>query len=209
MCPNETKGKLRKIAVFLAHLRKNANVGQACQAAGLPRASVGRWRKAFPALKRAWLDAVADAYDSLEREAWRRAKDGCSVPIYQGGKRVGYKREFSDTLTVKLLEAGRPRKYRKRVEMSHTGQISHRHTIDAQVQARLADPRVIDLVCQLDSLVSIPEKDPDTPRALSHSPAETIADSPAQTDDDLTTWAASPLPAKPQAEPKVVTLNTR
>jgi hypothetical protein len=59
--------------------------------------------------------------DQLEQEARRRAHDGVRKPVYQGGKRVGYIQEYSDTLLIFLLKGLRPEKYRERFEHSGAG----------------------------------------------------------------------------------------
>lgn len=69
----------------------------------------------------AFADAQDDAADSLEAEATRRARLGVSEPIYQGGKLVGYKRNFSDTLLIFLLKGLRPEKFKDRHEHSGPG----------------------------------------------------------------------------------------
>jgi len=51
---------------------------------------------------------------SVERPAAK-----CGKPVYHGGKRVGFIREYSDVLLIFLLKGLRPAKYRERVE--HAG----------------------------------------------------------------------------------------
>jgi hypothetical protein len=70
----------------------------------------------------AWFsEAQDDVGDTLEREAIRRAHDGVRKPVYQGGKRVGFIQEYSDTLLIFLLKGLRPEKYRERFEHSGPG----------------------------------------------------------------------------------------
>ncbi len=64
-------------------------------------------------------EAKDEAFDALEGEAHRRAVVGVLKPVYQGGQRVGAIREYSDTLLIILLKAGRPEKFRDRFE--HVG----------------------------------------------------------------------------------------
>lgn len=68
---------------------------------------------------RAYTEAEAIAVDLLEGEAVRRAKDGVLEPVFQGGKRVGSIRRYSDTLLIFLLKGRKPEMYRERFE--HTG----------------------------------------------------------------------------------------
>jgi hypothetical protein len=60
--------------------------------------------------------------DQLEQEAVRRAWHGNLKPVYQAGIRVGFIREYSDTLLIFLLKANRPDKYRERVDFSFKAQ---------------------------------------------------------------------------------------
>jgi len=98
-----------------------ANVSAAAKKAGVPRSTAYDWYKADEAFAAAWDDAVEVAVDSLEKEAWRRARDGVLKPVYQKGEKVGQVREYSDQLMVTLLKAHRPEKYRDRQQLEHTG----------------------------------------------------------------------------------------
>ena len=55
--------------------------------------------------------------DALEDEAWTRAVDGRSRPIFQGGVCVGYVQIYSDSLLITLLKAHRPEKYRENMKI--------------------------------------------------------------------------------------------
>jgi hypothetical protein len=48
--------------------------------------------------------------DALEDEALLRPLEGTLKPVYQGGKKAGTVREFSDTLLIFMLKAPRPRR---------------------------------------------------------------------------------------------------
>jgi len=98
-----------------------ANVSAAAKKAGVPRSTAYDWYKADEEFAAAWDDAVEVAVDSLEKEAWRRARDGVLKPVYQKGEKVGQVREYSDQLMVTLLKAHRPEKYRDRQQLEHTG----------------------------------------------------------------------------------------
>ena len=50
----------------------------------------------------------------LEDEAYRRAVEGVEIPVFQSGKQVGVKRQWSDRLLVFLLAGLKPAKYGKR-----------------------------------------------------------------------------------------------
>jgi hypothetical protein len=86
-------------AVFLKTLAIDGNVRAACKAAGVARAVAYRARDEHPDFAAAWDDALADALDLLEQEAWRRAK------------------RLSDTLVIFLLKAHRRELYGDRVRL--------------------------------------------------------------------------------------------
>ena len=54
----------------------------------------------------------------LEDEAKRRAYEGVKKPVYQGGKRVGYVQEYSDTLLIFLLKGTNKAKYGDRTTLA-------------------------------------------------------------------------------------------
>ena len=116
---NATPQRMRE--AFLKELRRRGNVSDAARAAGVDRSTPYRWREAEPEFAAAWDDAVEVAVDSLEKEAWRRARDGVLKPVYQKGEKVGQVREYSDQLMVTLLKAHRPEKYRERTQTELTG----------------------------------------------------------------------------------------
>jgi hypothetical protein len=106
-------------AKFLASLRRMGNVSRALKAAGVGRQTAYDHRDRDPNFARQWAEALEQAADWLEREAWRRAVKGTDRPVFQQGGRVGTVRDYSDTLLIHLLKAHKPEKYRDRVE--HTG----------------------------------------------------------------------------------------
>lgn len=110
------------------------NVSRACKAAGVSRDAAYDHQRADPAFAAQWADALEQAADWLEREAWRRAVKGVDKPVYQKGAKVGTVREFSDPLLIQLLKANKPDKYRENVAMQHTGKnggpIQHQHGFD-------------------------------------------------------------------------------
>lgn len=112
-------------ARFLAAFRLSANVYAACEQSQVGRSSVYDWRAADPAFAEAWKDAEAQAVETLEVAAWRRARDGVkrTKAIYYKGKEIGTETEteYSDTLLIFLLKAHKPDKYRETVRNEHTG----------------------------------------------------------------------------------------
>lgn len=108
-------------AAFLEALRDTCNVRHACEAARVSRSWAYECRERDEGFRAAWNDAVEDACDLLEAEAWRRAMKGCEKPVYQRGELVGTVIEYSDTLHLALLRAHRPEKFRERIDNRHSG----------------------------------------------------------------------------------------
>jgi hypothetical protein len=70
--------------------------------------------------------ALEAAEGRLEREAWRRAVEGYSRPIYQQGRKVGDELVFSDAVLIKLLSC-RIARYMDRSKLDINAAIDHRH----------------------------------------------------------------------------------
>ena len=100
---------------LIATLAATGNVSAACQACGIGRRTYYHWME-DPAFVERVTDAKDEAADALEAEARRRAHEGTEKPVYQGGRRVGTIREYSDTLLIFLLKGCRPEKYRERAD---------------------------------------------------------------------------------------------
>lgn len=103
---------------FLDALAKSGVVGDAMLVAGIKaRQTIKRWREEDELFAEAYNDAVADASDTLEAEARRRAVEGV-VSIKWVGK--GEDREpveevkYSDTLLLALLKAKKPDEFAER-----------------------------------------------------------------------------------------------
>jgi len=84
---------------FLDRLRNSGNVYASCKAAGVPRRTVYNWRDKWVTFRDDWDEALEDACDILELEAWRRAMQ-----------------ENSDRLLMFLLKAHRPERFKDRSE---------------------------------------------------------------------------------------------
>lgn len=93
---------------FLAALRNSANVRAACTAAGIERKTAYRNRDRYKGFAKAWDEAMEDACDVLEAEAWQRA------------------RSTSDLLLIFLLKAHRPGMYRETIKQQHEGGVTLR-----------------------------------------------------------------------------------
>lgn len=97
--------------MFLFALTQTGQVSKAAAAAGIDRSTAYLERRKNPEFAREWETAIQDAAFSLEDEAWRRAREGVSEPIVAGGKIIGVKRRYSDTLLIFLLKGLRPDRY--------------------------------------------------------------------------------------------------
>lgn len=103
---------------FLKAFAENGTLTHAAEAAGCDRSSHYYWMEHDPEYPALFTEAAHRANDSLEREALRRAVEGIEKPVYQGGKKVGSIREYSDTLLIFLMKGAIPSKYRDRVDVS-------------------------------------------------------------------------------------------
>ena len=107
---NGTNGTLAKnrpyMDKFLEKLRESGNIRLSCTAAGVNRSTVYRWRDKWVTFADEWDEALDDAVDLLEGEAWRRA------------------RKNSDRLLMYLLTAHRPEKYGDKVQVQNSGTLT-------------------------------------------------------------------------------------
>ncbi len=117
---NETTEKSWQ-QLFLERLSVCGNVSESATAAGVCRATCYRESEADKDFRDAWQDAQEQANDLLEKEARRRAIEGCDEPIFYKGEDVGSIRKYSDTLMIFLLKAHRPEKFRETVQLNHAG----------------------------------------------------------------------------------------
>ncbi|MDP6775701.1 MAG: hypothetical protein QGI83_02930 [Candidatus Latescibacteria bacterium] len=106
---------------FIENLRRAGNVKAACTAARVGRATVYRHRATVESFAEAWDDALEEACDVMEQEAYRRAVKGVRRPVYQQAQLVGYVREYSDGLLQFLLKAHRPERFSERTRHEHSG----------------------------------------------------------------------------------------
>lgn len=132
----DRRSKEQKQADFLAWFGQYASVSKAAKKANVPRSNIYLWlkqpekdpdhpHKSLPdpdaKFKEMYKEACREALGALEDEAVRRAFHGVSKPVYQGGKRIGSVKEYSDTLLIVLLKARAPEKYKDRVAAEHSG----------------------------------------------------------------------------------------
>jgi hypothetical protein len=106
---------------FLESLREFAIVQKACDAANISRPAVYAWRKSDPDFAAAWDEAKRDAADTLEDEAYRRARDGViEESVDKDGNHI--KRvKYSDTLLIFLLKGAKPEVYKERLSSEISG----------------------------------------------------------------------------------------
>jgi hypothetical protein len=111
---------IRKRA-FLVAYSTNGNVVRSCEIAGIVRGTHWTWLGKDPDYREAFEFAKLLAVESLESEAMRRALEGVTRPVYQGGKLVGRERVYSDTLMIFLLKGLMPDRYRENTRVTLPG----------------------------------------------------------------------------------------
>lgn len=109
------KGKPRRDwkPAFLAALASDGSVKTASLAAGIDRQTAYNHRQKDEQFAAGWDSAVEEAVEAMEAEAFRRAVKGTEKPVFHQGVECGRIREFSDTLLIFMIKAGKPAKYRE------------------------------------------------------------------------------------------------
>ena len=107
---------------FLDTLSRTGNPSAACQASHLTRRAINRMRENDPVFARDYDEAMEEATDLLEAEAWRRALEGVAQPLIKAGQPVFdangepvVVRRYSDPLLVMLLRGCKPEKFQRRI----------------------------------------------------------------------------------------------
>lgn len=108
----------QKQAEFLENVAIYGNITEAARKAKLDRKTMYRWRADEPQFAKAWDEAAEIGIEAIEDEGRRRAFKGTLKPIFQGGKKVGTVREYSDTLLIFLLKGAKGSKYKERMQLS-------------------------------------------------------------------------------------------
>ena len=103
-------------AAVLFSLRQTGNVSAAARAAGTCRSRCYQARQRDRSFAAAQADALKEAADRLEMEAFWRAVEGIGEDRYFRGDLVGSVTRYSDRLLMFLLEARRPSKFGRRAE---------------------------------------------------------------------------------------------
>lgn len=117
----DKRSKTKKQADFLAFFSECASVSKAAKKSKNARSNIYQWLKEDEKFKALYEAACEAALGALEDEAVRRAYEGTVKPVFQGGKKVGAIREYSDTLLIVLLKARAPEKYKDRTYNELTG----------------------------------------------------------------------------------------
>jgi hypothetical protein len=102
--PRKASGEWGK--VWLEAFRRSGNVKFACEASGVSRSCYYGWLESSPEFAASVEVARVEAIESLEIEAWRRAK---------------HPTQPSDRLLMFLLEANAPAKYQRRDRLEVSG----------------------------------------------------------------------------------------
>lgn len=99
-------------ALFFKTLAESCNVTMSARAIGMSRTHVHKLRRKDKSFAKEWDDAMQQATDALEYTARKRAMEGYKRPVFQRGELVGHEICYSDALTIALLKAHRPEKFR-------------------------------------------------------------------------------------------------
>lgn len=126
-----TGGTLKKewAKPFLETLEETANVSEAARIAGVNHRTPYKNRKKDKAFAEAWEQALERGIATLEVEARRRALHGVERSFRdKDGNVTSTETKYSDSLTMFLLKAHRPKVYRDNItmEMRHSGNVEVR-----------------------------------------------------------------------------------
>jgi hypothetical protein len=105
---------------FLAQLQLDMRVYVACQKVGKSRNCAYEHKELFPVFSARWDQIIEEATDDLEQALIERAVHGVDSGIYQHGKRVGTKTEYSDHVGIFLLKNRRKHIYGDKIDLTHT-----------------------------------------------------------------------------------------
>lgn len=118
---SEEKIRAEKQAHFLLLLSQTCNVTLSAHGTGISRITAYEWRNTNPEFAKAWEDALQQAVELLEAEAWNRA------------------RKQSDTLMIFLLKAHKPDMYRETLHYKGEVKVS---LLEQELMAQGIDPKV-------------------------------------------------------------------
>lgn len=133
----DKRSRKKKQEQFLEKLESLGNITAACRKIKVSRRTIYNWLDTDETFKVAYDKSVKIAIDLLEDEAKRRAFTGYLEPVYQGGKKVGTVRKFSDTLLTFLLKSLKKEDYgtviRNEVSAPGGGPIETKATVISNV----------------------------------------------------------------------------
>lgn len=166
-------------AAFLRCLRQCGQPTRSAMEAGIDRPSAYRARKADPAFREAWDEALrAWTAESIERASaavYRRGVDGYEEPVYQMGRQVGTRQRY-DTRAALAWLAAHSARWQPTRRVQHSGSVA---LVPQAAQERLSDPTVLLAVCQLDAALTASEgPQAALPPAIEVEADETGADDP-------------------------------
>lgn len=111
-----------EIERFCQALADGCKVGPGCEAIGISYMTAYRLRQRDPAFKLAWDEALKAGVAKLEDEVHRRAFEGDAQPVFdKEGKQTGTKIVYSDVLSMFLLKAHDPNRYRDNAKLELVG----------------------------------------------------------------------------------------
>lgn len=110
------------------------HVANACKAVKIGRRTAYDWRDQDAEFANRWDDIVGASLDDLEQEAYRRAYHGVERPVFYQGAECGSIREYSDSVLMFILKAGRPEKYRDHYKIEHGGHIDVTQLSDEELR---------------------------------------------------------------------------
>ena len=102
---------------FLDALRETCNVSAAARQVGFNVSTVYYHRKEDIIFQQRWDEALREGIELLEFKAQERAFEGVLEPVFYKGDEVGSVRKYSDALTMFLLKAHAPERFRERSEV--------------------------------------------------------------------------------------------
>ena len=124
--------------VFLHALRATGNVSAAARSAGTCRSRCYEVRRRDAAFAAAWADALEEAADRLEMEAFRRAVEGVGEDRFFRGDLVGRVTRYSDRLLMFLLKARRPSTFGAARDRPSPGEQDHEARFVEELRRRMA-----------------------------------------------------------------------
>lgn len=128
-----------ELARFLELYSQHYNFSRAAREIGRNRRSLERYAERDEDFREAIAEIEGRMIDNLVAEAYRRAHDGVDKPVFQGGELVGYIREYSDSVLLKMLTS-LSTKFRERTQLdvSNSDGSLTSGASDAQIAARVA-----------------------------------------------------------------------